>query len=86
MSTVDDGLAVTDGDRTARLVVRASLVSMAFVAAGSLLGLVRDLLIAGVFGATPATDAFLVAWCRSSSAASSGNRLSCPSADRNSIT
>lgn len=62
MSTVDDAAAVDGGDRTARLVVRASVVSMAFVAAGSLLGLVRDLLIASVFGATPATDAFLVAW------------------------
>ncbi|MFK0250308.1 murein biosynthesis integral membrane protein MurJ [Amycolatopsis azurea] len=45
-----------------RLLIRAGTVSAAVVAAGSVLGLVRDLLLAGLFGASGDTDAFLVAW------------------------
>ncbi|MBN9737917.1 MULTISPECIES: lipid II flippase MurJ [unclassified Pseudonocardia] len=45
-----------------RAVARAAALSAALAAAGSLLGLVRDLLVAAFFGATGETDAFLVAW------------------------
>ncbi|HSK60976.1 MAG TPA: lipid II flippase MurJ, partial [Actinomycetospora sp.] len=37
-------------------------LSIALVTFGSLLGLVRDLLVAGLFGATAQTDAFLLGW------------------------
>lgn len=42
--------------------VRAALVTIVITMAGSLLGLVRDLLLARFFGADGGTDAFLVAW------------------------
>jgi putative peptidoglycan lipid II flippase len=41
---------------------RAAVVTVVITLSGSLLGLVRDLLLARFFGATGATDAFLVAW------------------------
>src|SRR5690349_19041737 len=41
---------------------RAALLTMVITLSGSLLGLVRDLLLARYFGATGGTDAFLVAW------------------------
>ncbi|MEU6057105.1 lipid II flippase MurJ [Streptomyces sp. NPDC047097] len=45
-----------------RWLARAAVLTAAFTAAGALLGLVRDQLLASVFGAGPETDAFLVAW------------------------
>ena len=42
--------------------VRAAVVTVAITLSGSLLGFVRDLLIARYFGADGGTDAFLVAW------------------------
>jgi putative peptidoglycan lipid II flippase len=42
--------------------VRAAVVTVAVTLSGSLLGLVRDLLLARFFGASGGTDAFLVAW------------------------
>lgn len=44
------------------LIVRATVLSSVLTVLGALLGLVRDLLLASLFGATGATDAFLVAW------------------------
>src|SRR5690349_23173993 len=41
---------------------RAALLTMVITLSGSLLGLVRDLLLARLFGANGGTDAFLVAW------------------------
>jgi len=41
---------------------RAAVLTVAITLSGSLLGLGRDLLLARFFGATGATDAFLVAW------------------------
>ncbi|MFI6299107.1 lipid II flippase MurJ [Nonomuraea sp. NPDC050790] len=41
---------------------RATTVTMLLVIAGSASGFARDLLVAGVFGATAGTDAFMVAW------------------------
>lgn len=46
----------------ARLIVRATVLAAALTVLGSVLGLVRDLLLARFFGATGQTDAFLVAW------------------------
>ncbi|MEU6081148.1 lipid II flippase MurJ [Streptomyces sp. NPDC047108] len=45
-----------------RFIVRAAAVTAAFTAAGALLGLGRDQLVAGLFGADQETDSFLVAW------------------------
>ncbi|NEA58500.1 murein biosynthesis integral membrane protein MurJ [Streptomyces sp. SID13666] len=45
-----------------RVLARAAALTAALTALGSLLGLVRDQTIAHLFGAGPATDAFLVAW------------------------
>jgi putative peptidoglycan lipid II flippase len=42
--------------------VRAAVVTVVITLSGSLLGFVRDLLIARFFGADGGTDAFLVAW------------------------
>ena len=44
------------------LIVRATMLASALTVAGSVLGLLRDLLLARFFGATVKTDAFLVAW------------------------
>ncbi|MEV4899085.1 lipid II flippase MurJ, partial [Nonomuraea sp. NPDC055795] len=41
---------------------RATTVTMLLVIAGSASGFARDLLVAGVFGASAGTDAFMVAW------------------------
>ncbi|OIV35991.1 hypothetical protein BIV57_18620 [Mangrovactinospora gilvigrisea] len=48
--------------RRGRGLLRATGVTAVLSAAGSILGLLRDLLIARYFGATRDTDAFLVAW------------------------
>ncbi|WP_323385288.1 murein biosynthesis integral membrane protein MurJ, partial [Streptomyces calidiresistens] len=45
-----------------RFVARAAGVTGLMLAAGALLGLLRDRTIAGLYGAGDATDAFLVAW------------------------
>ncbi|MFG3499258.1 murein biosynthesis integral membrane protein MurJ [Streptomyces sp. NPDC047928] len=45
-----------------RFLARAALVTAGLTAAGALLGLVRDQLLAHLFGAGTETDAFLVAW------------------------
>ncbi|MFF5717469.1 lipid II flippase MurJ [Streptomyces buecherae] len=45
-----------------RFVARAAAVTAILTACGALFGLVRDQTIARLFGATGATDAFLVAW------------------------
>jgi putative peptidoglycan lipid II flippase len=45
-----------------RFLARAAFVTAALTAAGALLGLVRDQIIAHLYGAGPDTDAFLVAW------------------------
>jgi putative peptidoglycan lipid II flippase len=50
------------GEASTGLIVRATMLTTALTVVGSLLGLARDLLIAGLFGATGSTDAFLVAW------------------------
>jgi putative peptidoglycan lipid II flippase len=42
--------------------VRAAIVTIVITMSGSLLGLVRDLLLARFFGANGGTDAFLVSW------------------------
>jgi putative peptidoglycan lipid II flippase len=42
--------------------MRATVVTMVITLGGSLLGLIRDLLLARLFGANGGTDAFLVAW------------------------
>ena len=42
--------------------VRAAAITMIVTLSGSVLGLVRDLLLARFFGATGGTDAFLVSW------------------------
>jgi putative peptidoglycan lipid II flippase len=42
--------------------VRAAIVTVVVTLSGSVLGLVRDLLLARLFGANGGTDAFLVAW------------------------
>jgi putative peptidoglycan lipid II flippase len=42
--------------------VRAAIVTVVITMSGSILGLVRDLLLARLFGANGGTDAFLVAW------------------------
>jgi putative peptidoglycan lipid II flippase len=42
--------------------VRAAVVTVAITLSGSLLGFVRDLLVARYFGANGGTDAFLVSW------------------------
>ena len=44
------------------VLMRGSLLTAGFNLAGSVLGLVRDLLLARFFGAVSSTDAFLVAW------------------------
>jgi putative peptidoglycan lipid II flippase len=54
--------AANPATATDRLVVRATAIATTLAIAGSLLGLARDLLLARSFGATGATDAFLVAW------------------------
>ncbi|WP_175412828.1 lipid II flippase MurJ [Streptomyces sp. TRM64462] len=50
------------GVPSGRVLARAALVTAALTAAGALLGLVRDQLLAHTFGAGADTDAFLVAW------------------------
>ncbi|MFF5974098.1 lipid II flippase MurJ [Streptomyces sp. NPDC012769] len=45
-----------------RFLLRAAVVTAALTAVGSVLGLVRDQILAGYFGAGAETDAFLVAW------------------------
>ncbi|GIJ68142.1 membrane protein [Virgisporangium ochraceum] len=45
-----------------RSLVRAAVVTVVITLSGSLLGFVRDLLVARYFGADGGTDAFLVAW------------------------
>ena len=42
--------------------MRAALITVVITLSGSMLGLVRDLLVARYFGANGGTDAFLVAW------------------------
>ncbi|UUU33852.1 murein biosynthesis protein MurJ [Streptomyces sp. CA-210063] len=47
---------------TSRFLAKATLVTAALTAVGSLLGLGRDQALSYLFGAGPETDAFLVAW------------------------
>jgi putative peptidoglycan lipid II flippase len=47
---------------TRGLIVRATVLTTGLTVLGSMLGLLRDLLLARFFGATADTDAFLVAW------------------------
>ena len=49
-------------EATTGLIVRATAVTAVLTVFGSLLGLLRDLLLARFFGATSYTDAFVVAW------------------------
>jgi putative peptidoglycan lipid II flippase len=51
----------TPGGSAPRLLRTAGLVAV-IMALGSLLGLIRDVLLARFFGASADTDAFLVAW------------------------
>lgn len=64
--TAVDADAVTTASLDARAVEAGTLGTAAVVAAivllGNSLGFVRDLVIAGLFGASVRTDAFLVAW------------------------
>ncbi|MEV1009337.1 lipid II flippase MurJ [Streptomyces sp. NPDC049881] len=48
--------------RAERFVARAAAVTALLTAAGALCGLLRDQIVAHLFGADGATDAFLVAW------------------------
>ncbi|WP_258535008.1 lipid II flippase MurJ [Streptomyces sp. PT12] len=50
------------GARAERFVARAATATAALTAAGALGGLLRDQIIATLFGADGATDAFLVSW------------------------
>jgi putative peptidoglycan lipid II flippase len=52
----------TDAPPTRRFLAKAALVTVSLSVAGALLGLVRDQLLARLFGAGRETDAFLVAW------------------------
>ncbi|MFJ3439898.1 murein biosynthesis integral membrane protein MurJ [Streptomyces sp. NPDC086081] len=56
------GTAHADAPVTRGFLARAAFVTAVFSAAGALLGLVRDLSLARMFGAGSDTDAFLVAW------------------------
>jgi putative peptidoglycan lipid II flippase len=56
--TNPDGAANPGG----RTILRGAVITTTAVVLGNLLGLLRDLLIAGFFGADGGTDAFLVAW------------------------
>jgi murein biosynthesis integral membrane protein MurJ len=49
-------------ERRSGLLLRAAAVSAILSVLGTVLGLGRDLMLAGFFGATGGTDAFLVAW------------------------
>jgi len=49
-------------EATTSPVVRATILATGLTVVGLLLGLLRDLLLARLFGATGETDAFLVAW------------------------
>ena len=49
-------------ERRSSLLLRAAAVSAVLSVLGTVLGLGRDLMLAGFFGATGGTDAFLVAW------------------------
>jgi putative peptidoglycan lipid II flippase len=49
-------------DARTRFIVRAAGLSALLSVLGSVLGLLRDLMLAQLFGATVQTDAFLVAW------------------------
>ncbi|HEX2773058.1 MAG TPA: lipid II flippase MurJ [Micromonosporaceae bacterium] len=49
-------------EATPGLIVRATALAAALTVLGNLLGLLRDLSLARLFGATSQTDAFLVAW------------------------
>jgi putative peptidoglycan lipid II flippase len=49
-------------DARPRTLARAAVLTVVVTMSGSVLGLVRDLLLARFFGATGETDAFLVAW------------------------
>jgi putative peptidoglycan lipid II flippase len=52
----------TINERAKTTLMRAAVVTVVVTLSGSLLGLVRDLLLARFFGASGGTDAFLVAW------------------------
>ncbi|WP_425264294.1 lipid II flippase MurJ [Streptomyces bungoensis] len=58
-----------EGTGSGRFLARATLLSAVLSVAGSLLGLGRDQVLAHVFGAGAETDAFLVAWTVSETAA-----------------
>ncbi|MEV7084191.1 lipid II flippase MurJ [Streptomyces sp. NPDC093516] len=60
--TAPGGTAPADAPVTRGFLARAAFVTAVFSAAGALLGLVRDLSLARMFGAGSDTDAFLVAW------------------------
>lgn len=51
-----------DPPRRRRPLFRATVISAVLIVLGSVLGLARDLLLARYFGASAATDAYLVAW------------------------
>ncbi|WP_256105120.1 murein biosynthesis integral membrane protein MurJ [Streptomyces sp. ODS05-4] len=57
-----DPPAEAAGHGSGRWLAKAAGVTAALTAAGALLGLFRDQLLASHFGAGPETDAFLVAW------------------------
>jgi putative peptidoglycan lipid II flippase len=52
----------TTASRRETTLMRAAVVTVVITLSGSVLGLVRDLLLARLFGANGGTDAFLVAW------------------------
>jgi putative peptidoglycan lipid II flippase len=54
--------AVKNEGRVQTTLMRAAVVTVVVTLSGSVLGLVRDLLLARLFGANGGTDAFLVAW------------------------
>ncbi|WP_156365411.1 lipid II flippase MurJ [Sciscionella sediminilitoris] len=60
MSSAELQREAPSGERAA--VVKGSLLSMGLLALGSLLGLIRDLILAGLFGAGANSDAFVIAW------------------------
>ncbi len=60
--TAAPGTPTRTGGRVRTTLMRAAVVTVAITLAGSLLGLVRDVFLARLFGANGGTDAFLVAW------------------------
>jgi putative peptidoglycan lipid II flippase len=62
MTAAPDTPTRAGGGPVRTTLARAAIVTIVITLSGSLLGLVRDLLLARLFGANGGTDAFLIAW------------------------